>query len=175
MSVFNWTPPLDFEETNNVNSTVLNQHLSENLRYLFARPRDVITLRDIGSYSTTSNTMVAVDVTALRLRITLQTEADVMLWLNGSCNSDSTSNRRVYFDILMDGTTYLSSDDTTELSEGLAVADNANNTTDLPMNFRFYYPNVSAGSHYFDLYWRVTGNTVTMPTNPAVQFGVMEI
>ncbi len=172
-----WTDPNIFEETNNVNSVVLNKFLSENMRYLFSRPRDIITLRDIGSFTTTSTTLVAVSTSSLRLSITTQSISDLKFWFEGSFSINSSNYRLIDFDILMDGTTYLSTNTGTPSARGLNSRDTNGAASGVAMsaNFEFVFEEVSAGAHFFDLYYATAGNTLTLVTDPTLQFGVIEV
>lgn len=171
-----WTDPSIFAETQNVNSVVLNKYVSENMRYLLNRPRDITTLVDIGDFTTTSTSFVAVSTTSLRLSLTLQQQGDVRLWLNGSYSVNNTNNRVVSTDILMDGATYASSNDATANTLGLStITNNTLSNVKKGIVFDFVWKDIPEGVHYFDLCWKIDANTLTLYTNPTLQFGGMEV
>ena len=174
MADYTWTDPKIFAETNNVNSVVLNRYLSENMRYLFKRPRDIVTLRDVGIYTTTSTSFVAIDTDALRLNITLQTQADLNFWVN-TAMSNTNSGATWTLDILMDGTTYLSSGTGTPLNRGLALSNAGGANYNDMVGLNYIEEDVSAGLHFFDLYWKVNSGTGTLDTTSATQFGGIEV
>jgi glycogen debranching enzyme len=171
-----WTPPKVFEETNNVNSTVLNQYLSDNDRYLFRRPRHIINLRDTGNFTTTSSSFVVVDSTTLRLSVTVQAEADYRIWLNGGFNVNNSNIRQTKWDILQDNTTYLSSGTGTALTNGLSLITNSATSSGRNLvHLDHVIENLSAGTHFFDLYYAISASTLVLYTNPRLQFGIMEV
>lgn len=169
-----WTDPKVYADTNNVNSEVLNKYLSENMRYLFRRPRNLVTLRDVGSFTITSTTLVPVSEPTLRLTTTLQKQADVKLSWSFLGAHNTASVRTLTIDFLQDSDIYLSSLDTTPLSGGLqsrAVAVSSGHI----FSGEWIIPNLSAGTHYWDLYAAQSANTLTIYTNPALQLSVREI
>lgn len=170
-----WTPPAIFSSGQLVNKTTLNTQLAENLRFLHTRPRDVITLRDIGSFDTTSTSLVAVSTSQLRLSIEVQAQADLMFWLNCSWNHNSTGTRTATFDIKEVGGDYLSSGTGTALSSGIAQEYNGASTSIHNTGFQFVVQDVLAGSYSYDLYYATNASTLSLLTNPTLQFGVMEI
>lgn len=168
-----WTDPKIWEDTNNVNAEAMNTYLSENSRYLLERPMDIVTLRDVGNLQTTSTSFVAVSATTVRLNVVLQREANLKFWVNSFVNA--TASASACYDILMDGTTYLSSDDTTPLTYGIARNYNSGASLLAPLPLEMVYEDVAEGAHYFDLMFYVTASTLTIYTDPLFQFGVKEI
>ena len=171
-----WTDPRVFQDTNNINQTILNVYLSENQRYLLTRPEDTLILRDVGTFTTSSTSFTAVDLTSMRLTFTLQRTATVLIDLSGSVSFDTPNERSIYFDVQMDGDIWLSSGTSTKLTLGVkSVASGIETNLKFPIDFRVPFLVVPAGVHYFDLHWRVSASTASLFTNPTLMFSAREI
>lgn len=166
-----WVAPRTWATLEQITATLLNQELRDQLLFLKTPPKSLVTIRNGTTLTTTSTTIVAVDDAQFTLQL-VTFGGDIEIWFLGSILNASGSTAR--FDVLMDGTTYLSSLTGTNLSGGLVnfgiLAGGGMNAS-----FRVTITGQAAGSHDFKLrYWTSAGTLSLVMTNAVVQFGAIE-
>lgn len=152
----------------------LNAQLRDNILYLLNRPSAVAEGRNLADISITSTSMAAVDDNFYNLDITTVTGKAIVELTGGSFLVVATDT--LYVDLLIDGTTYLSSNTGTPATKGSAGFNTSDNMI-FPANLRFYVsgltPNVS---HNFKLRARaaVGGSNALQRLTTLTQFRVTE-
>lgn len=168
-----WTTPVTWGVDQLVTASDLNTQLRDNLNALKTPPSAHYEGNQGSDYTTASASFADVDGTNLALTITTK-GGDVFVGFQGSV--EHSTSGAVFFDVLIDGTTYVGGDDGIVRVRGVDAADT------LPVNFVRLVPGLSAGSHSFKLRWKTSAATATLlagagTTNKDVhpQFWVREI
>src|SRR5574341_1289364 len=161
-----WTAPITWTSAL-VTVDQLNEQVRNNLEYLFSPNSDVTDYDEGTDKTTTSTSFVAVDTAgAPDLRATLVTEgedvavsflAEVQITNSGSVEGNAN------FNILVDGTTLAIADD------GIfGAGDNVANAIFYELvSFRIIIAGLSAGTHTFDVMWKVSASA---PTTTATMY-----
>lgn len=172
-----WTAPYVWGTKEPITKKKLND-MNNNINYLFAPQRKVVTIRGTGADAAiTSTTPIAIDSAALQIRLELSGLRDVWVEMEalGQNNTIATVNR---FDVLIDGTTYLSSLTGTQLANGLKVNIQHVAAQAMEIAWRFVLPAgvLVAGVHTFEpMAWVSAGTlTVILGVNGLAQFRVGE-
>lgn len=166
-----WVTPRTWVTLDQITATRLNSELRDQLSFLKTPPRSVVTIRNATNITTASTSVTQVDDAQFTLQLTTF-GGDVRVWFLGQILNASASVARL--DVLMDGTTYLSSGTGTPLTSGMLqmtiAAGFGNNGA-----FTFLVQNLPAGTHDFKLRWWVSAGTLTLVmAQQAVQFGAIE-
>lgn len=171
-----WTTPITWAIRDAITMVKLNAHLRDNMNYLFARNKHVLTIISGSDLTTTSTTYGAVDDAQFTLTLDVTDGAELEFNLLGNY-AHSVLNGTVNFDIIMDDVTYLSNMTATPITHGIwrGRAQAAAAISQLGGN-PFYVSNIAAGVHTFKLRWKVTtAGTGTLYLNSYMcQFGVHE-
>lgn len=166
-----WTTPPTWATNDIPSATDLNNLLRDNANYLLSgRPNNQV-LRDNGAnYTTTSTSFSNVDGTNVSITLTV-ISGKVLIWFNGGASNGAGST---FFDVTVDGTRVGSG-----FTGGLCIQ---SQTFSSPVGFFVEVTGLSAGSHIFNLQWRVNANTGVLRAGSgagtddiALVFGVTEI
>lgn len=157
-----WTSPRVFIAGKVLTASQMNE-INNNISYLHSRPSEVITVRGTGAnINTTSATFVAIDDAQFSFSLEIGTgalETNILAIL-----SHTVGASLVYFDILVDGVTWLSSLTGTALTNGIwtyrAPATASQNAGFQP--YRIEAGLLTAGVHTFALRWRTSAATATL-------------
>jgi hypothetical protein len=142
-----WTQPKTWT-SEPLTSSDLNMHLRDNLEMLKAPPTASYTLNQATDYTTTSTTFTNVDATNLSLTI-VTSGGDVMVHFDCFC---ANATGAVYLDFTVDGARHAG-------DEGVArTLSNSGQS----LAFTRLVRGLTAGSHTFNLQWRVSGGTGTL-------------
>lgn len=176
---YTWTVPTTLTEETLVNKEFLNAQLSENMRYLFSRPRDVVSVRTgAGSETTSNTTFTAVNVNLFRLNITVQRQTDLIFRFIGVTSQTSNNYGETMFDIYHSNLDkYISSLTATPLTNGISRSGiRYSNTTRISQAISVIYEDVPIGDHIFDLHWADdgSGGVSTLHYDALAQFSVGE-
>lgn len=156
-----WTTPIDWETQDAITAEKLNA-ISDNLQYLMTPNFGVATMRGTGSNQTTaSGTFVDLDPATYSLDVELTGLRAVKFSLLGII-THSVGGSSVRFDVLIDGTTYLSSLTATPLVNGVSVLTLP--AGELPtVYFEVIVPAgvIAAGRRNFRPVWSTTAATAT--------------
>lgn len=171
-----WTTPRVWVTKDPITKEKLNA-ISDDLSYLFSPSIVEKTSRGTASDVTTaSTTPVAIDDTTLGLTIELSGRPFRVKLQGISFNNTLAAFNR--FDVLIDGTTYLSSLTGTQLANGIGDFRQYVASNEVQVNLEVLVPVgvLSAGSHTFAPRWWVSAGTGTfrMGTGYFVQFYVSE-
>lgn len=173
-----WNTPLTWAIRDPITATKLNAQLRDNSNYLFARPRTLITQLGAGSDLTTASaTFVAVDDAQFTANLT--TSGGLVEVNLSAVIAHSVLSAFVYFDVIIDDVTYVSSQTGTPLTNGLWGARETLAAAIISVPSQpFIYPLVlSSGVHTFKLRWRTSVATATLKLSAGnvFQFSVKEI
>jgi hypothetical protein len=148
-----FTTPATFTAGQLITANDLNTQLRDNLIALKDPNSANYELNESADYTTTQATFVNVDGTAgkLSLSITLAVQADVMIWFHGLINNSSTGV--ICLDVAMDGAR-IGGDDGLIAGPGVAQS--------IPFSFFHMKTAVPAGSHTFNLQWKISTGTATL-------------
>lgn len=172
-----WTPPITYGEQTIVSKDVLNEQFSENLRHLFARPLDVLTLGGGGTYLTASTTYSKV-ADLFEVEITTQATSTHLIWLNAMTRQTGSIYGETMFDVYDVVETELISNDKHGSASGLSrMGTRYSASTYRTQVFQYIYPDRPAGTYRYDLYWKDDGSGGSSELNldGLCQFGVREI
>lgn len=168
-----WVTPRTWVAREGITATKLNE-ISENLNLLFLTPRSIVTQFGGGTNLTSTNTsFVAVDNAQFTVSIDVPAGADVICWFNGAAQHSLTTGSAI-FDVLIDGTTYVSSNTGTPATTGCFPQRSIQGASAAYVGGNLVISGLSAGVHTFQLYWKViTAGTITLFLNGSYnQFGV---
>lgn len=165
-----WVTPRTWVNGEVPGATEFNQHVRDNLLYLFSgRTATLIAREGAADYSTTSTSFVAVSTTNLRL--TLYTLSGRLLVFARGNWGGSINTVNLFADFLLDGTTRAGG------TNGLYQQESGSTGSGVwPFTIFGVFTGLSAGNHTVDLAWKVSAGTGTMLNNaePIVMYG-MEI
>lgn len=136
-----------------IDETTFNQILA-NLRALQDRPSFSVVL-DLGADKTITSAAPFADVdAALTGTLVVDVVSDVLLGFSGSLSRSVGGTSTVYFNITMDGVAIA-------LNDGMIAQELLTSAAATPdhVSFTFLYSDVPAGSHTFNLQWKVIGTT----------------
>ena len=143
-----WTTPRTWSYGELVTQTMLNAHVRDNLLALKEPPSDQVIRNNLGMYTTTSTTLVAVD--GANLKVTLSTNGgDVLVWFMGTFSA--TAGTTLLLDILIDGTARVGAGFEGLLAQGLGTGKTVVSIPPVVVS------GLAAGEHNFVLLWRGTG------------------
>jgi len=151
-----YTAPKTFAANAVLTASELNTYVRDNTIALKAPPTDLYNVNEGADYTTASTSFADVDGTDLSLTITT-TGGDVMIVFDGTVSHDTTG-ARVYFDVYYDSSTYLGGDD----GMFFEVPNSGGGVTEKHVSFMRILQGLSAGSHTFNLRWKVSAGNVTM-------------
>ena len=162
-----WTSPKTWT-AEVLTSSDLNTHLRDNLNELKDPPSDEYSVNEVADYTTTSTSFTNVDGTDLSFTFTTN-GGDVMVHFHGTVNNGAGT---VFLDFTVDAVRHAGDD-------GIMRCP-SNNTSS--MAFTELVTGLAAGSHTFELQWKVSGGTGTMYAGAATaaldlhpQFWVREV
>ncbi|MBN1963309.1 MAG: hypothetical protein JW910_01600 [Anaerolineae bacterium] len=165
-----WTTPRTWAVDELVTAANMNTHLRDNLSYLFARPLD--SVRDTGTYATTSTSFV--DVSASNLIVTLTITSGRALVLASFSSYVPNTAATGAFDVIVDSTTRAG--DSTWGSQ--VIKQFAAAAPGFPTAFVALFTGLSAGSHTFKLQYKTNNATYAVNlcgANYPIWFVVMEV
>ena len=172
-----WTTPREWTTNDPVTKEKLNA-ISDDLSYLLAPSRGLVTVRGTGANQTTASTTLSdLDLSTFGLSVELTGVRDIKVKFQGLM-SNATLAAVTVFDVFMDNTTYLSSLTATALTNGIWSATQYVAAHIIPVRFEVLIPAgvLAAGVHTFQPRWRVTAGTTTFyeAANTFSQFVVGE-
>ena len=155
-----WTPPITWTASL-VTVAQFREQIRDNQEYLFDPANDSIDYDEGTDKTTTSASFQAVDTgggTDLRLSADTYGE-DVAVSFHGFCSliNSGANAAGLYFNVIVDGSTQVLSDDGLQAAYGTSVAA----AIYFPVSFRLVVPGLAAGTHTFDLQWKVTASSGT--------------
>lgn len=156
-----WTAPREWITSEPITEDKLND-ISNDLLFLLNPPFGQVTVRGTRSnVTTTSTSFVAID-SIYSVTIELSAVRDLTVDLNGVA-SHSANSGVINLDVLVDGTTYLSSLTSTPLARGLFTMQWGVGTYVLPIKAEITVPagTFTAGVHTFQPVWCVGSGTGT--------------
>lgn len=158
-----WTAPKDWVYKDIVSAANANIQIRDNLLYLKKKPRHVIDLKGLATIAVVqSTTFAAVDDSQLTLTITTsEANEDVWLSVQGALNVNASAVF-LYFDWLMDTTTWVSSGTNTGLTSGAALMYILSTGVVYPVSIRIKVTVPTAGVHTFKLRTKISSGTPTM-------------
>jgi len=143
-----WTTPRTWTLGELITKTIMDTHVRDNLLALKEPPSDQVIRNNLGVYTTTSTTLVAVD--SANLKVTLTTYGgDVLVWFVGTFSA--TAGTVLLLDILIDGTTRVGAGFEGLLAQGLGTGKTVVTIPPIVVS------GLAAGEHNFVLLWRGTG------------------
>lgn len=148
-----WNKTKDWVSGENITEGKLQQHVKDKVEWLHDKNYDVMIDRDGVSHNTTSVTFVPVDE---KYVLNLKTNGgDVMLRFSCSQYTNSVASRINYLDVKIDDDYFLSSLTSTPLSDGIW---NYGSNPIFPQGiaFEILIPNLEAGWHKFELYFKTS-------------------
>jgi hypothetical protein len=145
-----WTTPATWAVDQLVTASDLNTHLRDNLNALKTPPSAHYECNEGSDYALTSTSFANVDGTHLSLTITT-TGGDVFVGFHGNVVNDG-SDHLLMLDVTVDGTPHAGDDGLVDLSS----------TPGRPVCFMRLIAGLSAGSHTFNLTYKVSAATVTL-------------
>lgn len=132
-------------------STDLNDHVSDNLDYLFERPLGVVTLNQSGNYVSTSTAWVDVHGAELAVTLTLAgTRARVHFQGNFHGETSSPGTCYIFLDVSVDNVRQAGDDGIISGQAG-----------DFPAAFTWVIEGLTPGSHTFRLMWKALASVGT--------------
>ncbi len=157
-----WTTPRQWATNEPITKEKLNA-ISDDLLYLVHPSGAMATVRGTGTdIAITSTTQVQIDDLSYLLTCELSGAKDVTVDFNGMANNNTLSALNV-FDVLIDGTTYLSSLTATPLANGVIGITQAAANAIVVVKLEVQIPVgvLSAGFHTFAPRARVSAGTMT--------------
>jgi hypothetical protein len=146
-----WTAPNTAVAGNVISAADHNTYLRDNLIYLFSqRPSAHLLYAGATDYTTSSASFVPVDTTNLRLTATVNSGR--FMALAYAHLSGSTSEMRIYLDLLLDSTTRAGGASGV-LNQVIGVSGSGT----YPVLAIARFTGLATGSHTFDLVWRTSG------------------
>lgn len=149
-----WTTPATWSTTQLVTASDLNEQIRDNLSALKAPPTDYHVLNEGADYTLNSAVFADVDGTNLSLTITT-TGGDVFVGFHGNFSNDATT-RNLYLDVTMDGVAVGGNDGIIAERVDVTAAPGAG------VSFTRLIPGVAAGTHTFNLTYKVSAGAVTL-------------
>ncbi len=143
-----YVTPRTWSSGDPLSSSYLNVYVRDNVDYLFNRNRHIINLKNVSAIavSATANTWRDIDDAQLSLELTTY-GGDVEI---DFCTTVRTSvATQLSFDIIKDGTTYLSSNTSTPLTGGLYNRDLNTTNEEVLICFKAVVTGLSAGTYTF--------------------------
>ncbi len=134
-----------------IDETTFNQILA-NLRALYNAPSNSYRADEPSDYTTTSTSFTNVDGTNNKFsqQITLDALGDVLVGFTGIMNITAASgSRSLFLDFTVDGARQ-------GLDDGILFIGPSSGSTDQLTSFTWLVRNLAAGTHTFNLQWRVT-------------------
>lgn len=171
-----WTNPKTWATGEALTASDLNLHLRDNLLYLFNRPIVIAELRNAANITISSSTMVAVDDNFYNLDLEVNSGRAKISLIGGTVVQ--TSGAHAIFDLLIDNTTYLSSNTGTPDTNGSQYIGSDTTGAAFPLSsFQFIVTGLSAGSHNFKLRFRSSSgaNITFVRANTRVVFMAEEL
>lgn len=157
-----WTPPITWSATLTT-VTQFREQIRDNQEYLFDPANDSIDYDEGTDKTTTTTGFQAVDTgggTDLRLSVDSYGE-DIAVSFTGfaSLVNSGANAGGLYFNVLIDGTTSAVADDGIQAAYAASLA----SAIYFPVRFRVIITGLAAGTHTFDLTWKVSasGGTTT--------------
>lgn len=166
-----WIPPRVWAAGDAVTQTRLNE-ISNNLSWLKSRGLVVATISDGTNVTKSGTSWTSIDDTNLKL--THYSYGGTLRFIfNVTVQASGTQTQ--YYDILMDGGTYLSSNDTTSLTNGIHE-DGSYSTAIHKATLIFTIDDIVEGWHNYVLRFKNNGGTTTFIfDNVITQFSVEEL
>lgn len=148
-----YTSPTTWTAGQLITANDLNTQLRDNMIALKDPNSASYDFNEASDYTTTSTTFANIDATAGKgsLSITLAVQADVFIWFHGLFGNSSTGV--ICLDVTMDGTR-IGGDDGMIAGPGVAQA--------IPLSFFRIKTAVAAGSHTFNIQWKISSGTATL-------------
>ncbi|KKN20096.1 hypothetical protein LCGC14_0939040 [marine sediment metagenome] len=149
-----WDIPRDWQEKEAFTAIKFNKEIRDKLNYLKNKPK--VEVRSAEGFTTTSNTMVAVDDKVFRLELeTFTSEIIIELVSSVKC---STLNAEVNLNVWVDDSYYLGAGENTDAYLGSFLSlEGVNYDNIIQMNV--LVKDLAPGLHTFSLHWRVTAGT----------------
>lgn len=170
-----WTTPDTVVDGDVLTASWLNTQLRDNMLFLKTKPIVIKNVTGLADTTITSSTFVAVNDTYFNVDLTT-TGNPVRVSINGNVHNTATWYL-AGFDVLIDGTTYLSSGAGTPLTYGTWVQLLPGSSYTAGISCSYYYSGLPAGTHNFRLRARTTGasNLVVHHNTEVFQMVVEEI
>ncbi len=162
-----WIDPREWVVGEGITATKLNE-ISESINYVHDKPKSIVTIFGSGAdLTTTSTTIVAVDDAQFTLSLQVIAGESVVVALVVD-TTGSTTNINPVYDVIIDDTTYVSSNTATPLTAGLwtrYTPTAATSVSGLPAA-PVIITGLVAGVHTFKLRWKVSAaGTATLYLN----------
>jgi len=171
-----WKTPRQWETNDAITKEKLNE-ISDELTYLMLPSYGLATVRaGAANQTTASTTPVDLDIANYQLRVELTGVRPVLIELEGAF-ANNTLAAVSRFDVMIDGTTYVSSLSGTNLANGAMMATQYVAAYVIPLKLRILLPpgTLAAGVHTFVPKWWVSAGTTTwFQVNVLSQFYVGE-
>lgn len=165
-----WTTPRQWNYGDTLTADRLNA-ISDNLEYLYKSPVKVWNTASVTHAITTSWAVL----TDMKLEYEVTQGRGVLIGLRIPYVSCDTAIRNVYFDIRINGTSYLSTLGNTPSTNGsyLNLYTLAGETT--PVRFLSYWKTPPKGRHTFEVMAKVSSTAVVVAYTAGSEFLVMEV
>ena len=165
-----WTVPITWQAATALEEDTLNEQVRNNSLFLKATPLAIVLSRTQGSNPSTSSGTYALVSSFFTLNFTLPYESRVILGATVPVQNSSNPGRSE-FD-WFDGVNYVASGAPTSTVKSYAVQSDLAAGVPYTVTMLTHLGVLAAASYTYELHWRVTTGTVTIPamTQPVSLF-----